>query len=1401
MSYQGTRVFTVLLLFVVVSLLVVFSWGDSFGLVVPESVYVGESVVLEVLAPEGADVDFSVKAPDGSDESFVLENIGSFSHLYTPIAPGEYRVFVSFMVDGELVSYSGVFSAVEARSTTSSTTSSTLPETSTATSTSESLTLSVTSTKTTTDSTSPDDIYFLQVDDSFILGETVEIAVRVPEVSGVDLSVEAPDGSTEHLVLEDIGSFTHLYMPQETGIHQVIVVFDKLASLTDSFNVLSKQTTTILSDRSSDPHPLAGGPNIMDVSPSPPVQGYGLDVVLQANVSDADGVDRAWVEITSPAGSPSNHSMFNNSKDIWNFNYKNWVNGTYFFKVYGNDSLGNQENSSSYEFNLSVDLAVNVRTLLANYSTEDVNLSFEPMHRWTDITDLSSCSDKGWAVAVDSLENVIVTGEYDLWCDLADHMIFTQKLNSSGGILWTYTTNPPGSMSSGYGVATDSLENVIVTGYCVGCGDKGLYSIYTRKYNSSGGLLWDNIYDPTAGIDKGQGVATDSLENVIVTGYCTGCGGLGGAAIYLLKYNSSGSILWTDITDPTAGDDLSYGVAVDSAGDVYVSGYCHGCGGGGDAIYTMRFDSESSIWDTYTTNSSLYLLMTVDYWNGSHWLMDDVVVSDSTPRQVNTTDIIKLWGDFNGRWNAQDNASFGDGLYRVYAAAQDNESNILFSRDGSPLNASWVFNVSYTLSDKSPPSWSSNSTNGSCTGCFIEHRVRWTDNINLSGYIFSWFNGSNWTEYNTSGDLEPGKMNIAASCITNGSTKSPDQEPSVQNVNSSFTWGTTQYARPISDNLTGLWDDPGGNNNNILYDDIDEVAASDADYVTSSGNPAADAFEVSLTALSDPETSGGHNVSYRYLTWETGGGQPAILDYAVSLIQGSTVIASWSHNGIDPPTAWSTVTQNLAAGEADSITDYGDLRLRFNVTQTQGARVAGVNVSWAQLEVPRAKNKDVDVNQSGGNYSNVDDTAFNNASLINVTVYVSGYSSMGSTAAGNNNPDLRLWLFNGSNWVDAGLFGVTGAGNHSVASTESTILSAWSDAVNRKINITGAYLDYYNSTHWDEINWSGVWVNTSFFNESDYEANRSGKNYSSVLGGDLYRHIHNITVTVYVDGYGSAGSVAAGNTNPDLFLEIRNSTGWVNVSVYGVAGAGNHSVTVTDSSVLDAWGDEGIRDIKVDLVYVDCFNSTAFDEINWSGVWVGVGSHQVYLNDSWQVFPGAPVNVSWSNVTKGVSSNVGDLIRWLVYANDSSNLWNQSDVFSYVVSSLYGSLVIWDDGDVGSAVVGEQVGFYANYSNASSGEPINGSGVYCDISFGVVPSGPFTMDYNPTTLLYEYNRTFSAEGVYGWNVSCNGSSQGHDTQFREDTVSISLCNLYCYNCSNCNSFRERQVCFHYERSP
>jgi len=202
--------------------------------------------------------------------------------------------------------------------------------------------------------------------------------------------------------------------------------------------------------------------------------------------------------------------------------------------------------------------------------------------QWTKQLGTSS-DDRAYGVATDSSGNVYVTGDTDGGLEdntSAGADLFVVKYNSSGTKQWTKQL---GTSNDDYarGVATDSSANVYVTGYTSGGLDgtnAGSDDLFLVKYNSSGTNQWTKQLG-TSSDDRAYGVATDSSGNVYVTGYTEG--GLDGNTstgakdLFVVKYNSSGTKQWTKQLG-TSSVDMAYGVATDSSGNVYVTGWTSG---------------------------------------------------------------------------------------------------------------------------------------------------------------------------------------------------------------------------------------------------------------------------------------------------------------------------------------------------------------------------------------------------------------------------------------------------------------------------------------------------------------------------------------------------------------------------------------------------------------------------------------------------------------------------------------------------------------------------------------------------------------------------------------------------------------------------------------------------------
>lgn len=201
----------------------------------------------------------------------------------------------------------------------------------------------------------------------------------------------------------------------------------------------------------------------------------------------------------------------------------------------------------------------------------------------------------------------------------------------------------------------------------------------------------------------------------------------------------------------------------------------------------------------------------------------------------------------------------------------------------------------------------------------------------------------------------------------------------------------TQYARPNTDISKTGW--TGVSDNTNLYNNIDESSASEADYNYSTHN-AIRTYECKLSGVSDPSSGSGHVVSYRIAASDSSGSIPGSgdsgnsLDVAISVYQGTTLIATTT---ITVPEDPETQTLTLSSGEANAITDYSDLRIRFVTTASGGSGSSrrGMAVFWCELAVPNAPTEQYAVKSGNWNDTTVWSTG---VPPTTGTVYANGYT-------------------------------------------------------------------------------------------------------------------------------------------------------------------------------------------------------------------------------------------------------------------------------------------------------------------------------------------------------------------------------------------------------------------------
>lgn len=178
--------------------------------------------------------------------------------------------------------------------------------------------------------------------------------------------------------------------------------------------------------------------------------------------------------------------------------------------------------------------------------------------------------------------------------------VFLARFDTNGVMVFS-TFLGGQSVDAAQGIALDSAGNIYITGYtrstnfptanALQSTNRGNYDVFITKLNPLGNALLYSTYLGGGDFDTGGGIAVDSHGNAIVTGYTQSTnfptanaiqpvfGGIGDAFVCKLNAAGDGLIYSTYLggkgSENRNNDDLGGAVAVDSAGNAYVTGWTY----------------------------------------------------------------------------------------------------------------------------------------------------------------------------------------------------------------------------------------------------------------------------------------------------------------------------------------------------------------------------------------------------------------------------------------------------------------------------------------------------------------------------------------------------------------------------------------------------------------------------------------------------------------------------------------------------------------------------------------------------------------------------------------------------------------------------------------------------------
>lgn len=223
----------------------------------------------------------------------------------------------------------------------------------------------------------------------------------------------------------------------------------------------------------------------------------------------------------------------------------------------------------------------------------------------------SGNSDKAFGLAVDvsTYDNtgphIYITG----YSKSGNNYDFrTLKYNNDGTLDWSkYYNGGTNTDDQALGIAVDAAGDIIVTGFSQ-TSSSASYDYYTIKYSFDGTVIWSKRFNGTSnGNDRAFGLVVDALKNVIVTGYSANISN-GNPSTYdiaTIKYDKNGITEWTKVFNGNENaEDRPFGIAVDAANNVYVTGITLRTATSND-IVTIKYSSTGGqSWTSFYNSAS-----------------------------------------------------------------------------------------------------------------------------------------------------------------------------------------------------------------------------------------------------------------------------------------------------------------------------------------------------------------------------------------------------------------------------------------------------------------------------------------------------------------------------------------------------------------------------------------------------------------------------------------------------------------------------------------------------------------------------------------------------------------------------------------------------------------------------
>ena len=236
-------------------------------------------------------------------------------------------------------------------------------------------------------------------------------------------------------------------------------------------------------------------------------------------------------------------------------------------------------------------------------------------------------------LVIDKFDNIYITGQIYVSSTWQGVLI---KYNSQGNLLWDTTYLYPPASSTGFSdIVIGKSGDLYVTGF----ENEQISDVLIMRYDTSGNQLWTEVFSSPDRKQMPLQIAADSSENIFVCGE-DWIWPILDKNVFILKFDSSGSLIWNTTFADSASQEESFGdFLIDGESNLYLSGSTFI-----DSIrkqdgFVAKYDSSGNFLQLYLSDDTLYRYN----YGGPLCLIEDTIIYCS----VKNTDNSNNYGSAN----------------------------------------------------------------------------------------------------------------------------------------------------------------------------------------------------------------------------------------------------------------------------------------------------------------------------------------------------------------------------------------------------------------------------------------------------------------------------------------------------------------------------------------------------------------------------------------------------------------------------------------------------------------------------------------------------------------------------------------------------------------------------------